>query len=245
MAEDLRISFVELQELLSETETFSGFLADLTDVAKRSFREEVYCSITLLRDGRRETAASSDDLATLADEAQYSEQTGPCLTALDEGTEVLIDDLRTETRFGSYSEKAVALGLRSVVALPMPGPDRPVGALNLYSPTVGAFSDATLTRARMLAAAASGAVGVARRITEQAQLNEDLKAAMASRRVIDQALGITMAREGCNADTAFGLLRRSSQNEHKKLREVAFELVTRTGGVPPPETPVFQPAPPR
>jgi AmiR/NasT family two-component response regulator len=94
----------------------------------------------------------------------------------------------------------------------------------------------------MLAAAASGALEVARRLTEQAQLNEDLKAAMASRRVIDQALGITMAREGCDADTAFALLRRTSQNGHRKLREVAADLVTRTGGVPPAEAPVFQPA---
>jgi GAF domain-containing protein len=245
MAEDLRTSFLELQELLSETETFSGFLSDLTDVAKRSFSQEVYCSITLASDGRRQTAASSDDIATVADETQYSEQIGPCLTALSEGTEVRIDDLSTESRFGSYTEKASALGLRSVVALPMPGPAEPVGALNLYSPEVGVFSDGTLTRARMLAAAASGAVEVARRLTEQAQLNEDLKAAMASRRVIDQALGITMAQEGCDADAAFAVLRRTSQNEHRKLREVAADLVTRTGGVPPTEAPVFQPARPR
>lgn len=245
MAEDLRTSFVELQELLSETETFAGFLDELTDLAKRSFSEDVHCSITLVRDGRRETAASSDDIATMADEAQYSEQAGPCLVALESGEEVLVDDLSTETRFPGYSDKAVALGLRSIVALPLLGHERAIGALNLYAATPGVFSDGTLTRARMLAAAASGAVEVARRLTEQAQLNEDLKAAMASRRIIDQALGITMAQEHCDADTAFAVLRRASQNQHRKLREVAVDLVTRTGGVPPSEAPVFQPARPR
>jgi AmiR/NasT family two-component response regulator len=93
----------------------------------------------------------------------------------------------------------------------------------------------------MLASAAAGAVEVARRLMEQSQLNEDLKAAMASRRIIDQALGITMGEEGCDADTAFSILRRRSQNEHRKLREVATDLVTKTGGVPPNDAPVFQP----
>jgi GAF domain-containing protein len=247
MAEDLRTSFLELQELLSETETFAEFLTDLTELAKRSFKLEVHCSITLVRAGRRETAASSDDIATVADEAQYAEQTGPCLLALAQGEEVVVDDLTTELRFGSYAGKAAALGLRSVVALPMAGhdTDTTVGALNLYAAEPGAFSDGTLARARMLAAAAAGAVEVARRLTEQAQLNEDLKAAMASRRIIDQALGITMALESCDADTAFAHLRRVSQTEHRKLREVAVDLVTRTGGSPPDEAPVFQPAKPR
>jgi GAF domain-containing protein len=242
MAEDLRKSLLEMQALLSETSTFSAFLSELTDLARRSFRVDVSCSITLVRDGRRDTAASSDDIATMADEAQYSEQEGPCLSALRDGSEVVVDDLTTETRFGDYPGKAVALGLRSVVALPLPGNAEPVGALNLYSTEPGVFTDGTLTRARLLSAAAAGAVEVARRLIEQSQLNEDLKAAMASRRIIDQALGITMAREGCDAETAFGILRRTSQNEHRKLREVAVDLVTRTGGVPPSEAPVFQPA---
>lgn len=246
MAEELGASFLEIQDLLSETETFAEFLSDLTDLAKRSFRTEVHCSITLLRDGRRETAASSDDIATVADEAQYTEQQGPCLLALASGEEVVIDDLSTEQRFGNYPGKAEALGLRSVVALPMmPGNDATLGALNLYAAEPGVFTDGTLTRARALASAAAGAVEVARRIVEQAQLNQDLRAAMASRRVIDQALGITMALERCDADTAFAHLRRLSQTEHRKLREIAVELVTRTGGVPPADAPVFQPAKPR
>lgn len=245
MTEDLGASFLEIQDLLSETETFGEFLRDLTELAKRSFRTEVHCSITLVRDGRRETAASSDDVATVADEAQYTEQVGPCLLALARGEEVVVDDLSTEQRFGDYAGKAEALGLRSVVALPMAGSAATLGALNLYAAEPGVFTDGTLTRARVLAAAAAGAVEVARRIVEQAQLNQDLRAAMASRRVIDQALGITMALERCDADTAFAHLRRLSQTEHRKLREIAVELVTRTGGVPPAEAPVFQPAKPR
>jgi GAF domain-containing protein len=238
---DLHVSFLELQTLLVETDTFAGFLFDLTEFAKRSFPHEVFCSVTLVRDGRFYTAASSDEFATVADEAQYSGGVGPCLSSSSDGSEVVIADLRSETRFGAYAEKAARLGLRSVVALPMHSQGRSVGAFNIYSKQPGVFTDGSLVRARMLVAAAAGAVEIARRLTEQAELNDDLKAAMASRRVIDQALGITMAQESCDAETAFGLLRRTSQNEHRKLREVAEELVTKTGGVPPAEAPVFAP----
>jgi GAF domain-containing protein len=241
LTEELRAHFVEIQELLSSTDTFSGFLQDLAELAKRSFRDEVHCSITLVSEGRQETAASSDDIATVADETQYGEQAGPCLRALADCVEVRVEDLTTESRFGDYPAKAAALGLRSVVALPLTSNDVALGALNLYAAEPAAFTDGNLVRARMLSAAAAGAVEVARRLTEQLQLNEDLKAAMASRRIIDQALGITMAREGCDADTAFAILRRTSQNEHRKLRDVARDLVTATGGAAPAEAPVFQP----
>jgi GAF domain-containing protein len=242
---DVSASFVELQSLLAETSTFSGFLADLAGLAARGFSEKVSTSITLVRDGRPHTAASSDELAAMADELQYRQETGPCLAAFRSGTDVIVDDLKGEARFADYPRQAVALGLRSLVALPLTSSGDPVGAFNLYSGDPAVFTDGNLVRARMLGAAAAGAVEIARRLAEQTQLNVDLKAAMASRRIIDQALGITMARENCDADTAFGMLRRRSQTEHRKLREIAIDVVTTTGGGPPADAPAFVPGRPR
>ncbi len=236
---DLTAAFAELQALLTSTETFTGFLDDVCELAKRSFSGEVACSVTVLAEGRRFTAASSDDIATVADEGQYGEQTGPCLTALTENTEILVDDLTTESRFGDYPAKAVALGLRSVAALPLSDGTKALGALNLYATEPSLFHDVSLVRSRAMASACGGALEVARRVTAQLALNEDLKAAMASRRFIDQALGILMAQQHCDADAAFDLLRRASQNSHRKLRDVAVDLVTEVGGVRPEVAPVF------
>lgn len=52
-----------------------------------------------------------------------------------------------------------------------------------------------------------------------------LQAAMASRATIEQAKGIIMGATGCTPDEAFELLKRQSQHENRKLREVAEELV--------------------
>ena len=48
---------------------------------------------------------------------------------------------------------------------------------------------------------------------------------MASRAVIEQAKGILMAQRDCSADEAFDMLRRASQRENVKLRDVAQRIV--------------------
>lgn len=46
--------------------------------------------------------------------------------------------------------------------------------------------------------------------------------------VIEQAKGILMAQNGCDADAAFGMLRRASQRSNIRVSELAAEIVQRT-----------------
>ena len=78
------------------------------------------------------------------------------------------------------------------------------------------------------------------RVAEVQALNEEvdqLRQALESRAVIEQAKGILMARCGCDADTAFGMLCTLSRTERRKVRDVAVTIVT--GAV------VHQPSTPR
>jgi AmiR/NasT family two-component response regulator len=54
---------------------------------------------------------------------------------------------------------------------------------------------------------------------------EQLREAMRSRAVIEQAKGVLMARRRCSPDEAFDVLREVSQTSNTKLREVARALV--------------------
>jgi hypothetical protein len=54
-----------------------------------------------------------------------------------------------------------------------------------------------------------------------------LQARLASMPVIEQAKGIIMARHGCSEDQAFDVLRRASQRENIKIRELAAAIVAR------------------
>ncbi len=59
-----------------------------------------------------------------------------------------------------------------------------------------------------------------------------LRAGLATREMIGRAEGILMERERINSDEAFDILRRSSQLQNVKLREVARRLIE-TGERPP------------
>jgi two-component system, response regulator / RNA-binding antiterminator len=52
-----------------------------------------------------------------------------------------------------------------------------------------------------------------------------LRTAMETRSVIDQAKGILMAVHGCSADKAFQLLSTASQRDNRKLNEIAASIV--------------------
>jgi AmiR/NasT family two-component response regulator len=54
---------------------------------------------------------------------------------------------------------------------------------------------------------------------------EQLREAMRSRAVIEQAKGVLMAQRGCSTEEAFALLREMSQTTNTKLRTVAQAIV--------------------
>jgi AmiR/NasT family two-component response regulator len=56
------------------------------------------------------------------------------------------------------------------------------------------------------------------------RLAGQLAEALSTRRVIEQAKGIIIARQGCSADQAFQLLVAMSQRSHVKLHDVAADL---------------------
>ncbi|MFG2321457.1 ANTAR domain-containing protein [Streptomyces sp. NPDC048568] len=67
---------------------------------------------------------------------------------------------------------------------------------------------------------------------------DQLRRAIASRPVIDQARGVLMALHACTSDEAWGILREASQLSNTKLRDVAAAVTAGTeneGPPPPPE----------
>jgi hypothetical protein len=60
-----------------------------------------------------------------------------------------------------------------------------------------------------------------------------LRTAMASRAVIEQAKGVLMLLTGCADQVAFELLTHISSHTHRKVREIAQELVDSASGRAP------------
>lgn len=118
-----------------------------------------------------------------------------------------------------------AAGITSCHSQPLGLRTSVLGALNLYAREANAFGPDERARAAALAEEAAFTMAVTQRYAEKAQLSEQLGAALVSRSVIDQALGIIIGQNRVDAEGAFAVLRRMSQNRNVKLRDVAAQLV--------------------
>ncbi|MEU4606438.1 GAF and ANTAR domain-containing protein [Kribbella sp. NPDC023972] len=143
---------------------------------------------------------------------------GPCLDALRERLIVRVGDMRREVRWPRFAPRAAELGALSMLAFPMFVKDDSLCALNLYAEQAHAFTDESEHVGRLLAAHAAVAYSGAQRA-------ENLLAAIETRDLIGQAVGLLMERYSITADRAFGTLVRFSRQTNRKLRDVAAELI--------------------
>ena len=201
-------------------------LTEVVGIARRAIPGSEASSITLIRGDSAFTVAYEGQLAMDCDEVQYGLGYGPCLDAGRAGERFLVADMATEDRWPDYARQAAEQGARSSLSIPLPFQGATIGALNNYATTPHAFSDADVAPAEEVAAFVAIAVGNAEATARAVQDAANMRRAMGSRAVIEQAKGILMERHRITADQAFTLLTHASQQSNVKLRDLAEELVT-------------------
>ncbi|MGW2046506.1 GAF and ANTAR domain-containing protein [Streptomyces sp. NPDC001858] len=174
--------------------------------------------ILMLHDSKVTTLAPTHQLVIDSDRLQERLGEGPCFDAArsGQGERVFrIADLTGEhQRWPAYAPEARRLGVGSMMGFLLFTDDEDLGALNLYSRRPGAFSEASELAGWLLASHAAVAFSSAR---THAQLEQ----AVATRHVIGEAMGIIMGSHHLTEEEAFDVLRRYSQANNIKLREVA------------------------
>jgi GAF domain-containing protein len=238
-AESITASVAEVQNVLLGTESIEEFLHELAVQAAGLIPGSLSCGITVTRQRQPTTMACSDEVAAQLNDLQYQLGEGPCLAALKAAAAVAIDDMDAEGRWPGFTRQAAAHGIGSGLSLPLIARDEVVGALNLYARPRGAFGPQETRRAELFAGTAAGALALGLRLASYAALTGQLRESLASRAVIDQAVGVIMGQQRCSPDKAFAALRAASQNRNVKLRDVARELVAGITGADP-EPPPFQ-----
>jgi len=181
-------------------------------------------SITLIRDDRAFTAAYDGQIAMDADELQYERGHGPCLDAGRAGELFVVEDMATEERWPDYARHAAERGVGSSLSVPLPFQGATIGALNNYAVRPHAFGAADVALGEEVAAFVAIAVGNAEAAARATNDVTNMRQAMASRAVIEQAKGILMERYKVTAEQAFTLLTHASQRNNVKLRDIAEEL---------------------
>ncbi len=178
-------------------------------------------------EGKPRSLACTEPVALGVDELQYTLGEGPCLDAFDADDPVCIPDLRRETRWSRFCEAASdQTPVRGVLSFHVADPPHRV-ALNLYSSRPAVFGTDTLSLAALFAAHARVLLHEVGRVDEAANLSQ----ALTTSRQIGVAIGILMQTHGVSEDTAFAMLRLTSQTLNLKLPDVAAD-VTRTGELP-------------
>jgi GAF domain-containing protein len=183
-----------------------------------------YAGLFLLENGELTTPVRSDQVAADVDALQQALADGPCMAAVADGVGSYTGDLADDARWPVFGPRAVELGIRSVLAVPLPVENVP-GCLNLYAHYPHAFGVIDRGRAVLLATVAAMALTSARSHEDDELRETNLHAALATRELIGQAQGILMEREHIGPGPAFDILRRASQHLNIKLRDVARNLI--------------------
>ena len=173
------------------------------------------------RNGELETMAGTDQLVWELDEIQYSLQEGPCYDSIRGSKVTAVEHASNDQRWPNYMPQAVEKGLRAQLAVGLFSEEGTLGGLNLYSTESGTIEDDAVEIAELFATHAAIALGRSR---IEGQLND----AIASRKVIGQAIGILMGQYQIDEDRAFQFMIRASSTGNIKLRTVAEELVSTT-----------------
>jgi len=223
---DPQAAFAELGRMLLGEKPLVEVLREVCRLALATIPGVDEVSITLVEDDRTRTAAFTGSLAATLDERQYDAGFGPCLDAAQSGDVVRIADTAADALYPGFAAAARRQGVTSVLAVGLPMPVRVLGGLNVYRRGgTEPFDDRVEALAVAFGGYAAVALANAALLASRERLATHLQTAMLSRAVIDQAKGVVMAVARCDADEAFRLLAKESQQRNRKLREVAAEVV--------------------
>lgn len=224
-----------LHELVLNSSDVEDFLNELAQVSARNLTEPgdgMLCAITLLRQRKAATVASSSPEAKAVGGLEVQFSRTPGMTAASSRRPALVTDLEQESEWPEYAEAVRAQGIRSLVAIPFEVEGETAAALLLYSSRPHRFAGRILDVAEDFVAQASLALRMAVRFAHYSETATNLRAALETRTVIDMAVGIIMAQNRCSQGDAFEILKTASSTRNSKLHDVAAAVVNSLGQGP-------------
>lgn len=214
-----------LAGLVSGTRSLEQVLTAVATLATAAIPGADGAGVTMTEAGRSDTVVASAPFVREVDTIQYRLGEGPCISAASTSTTTTSGALGRDPAWPRFGPLADALGVNSVVSLPLVLDGEVIGSLNVYAFGSDAFPTSSIRIGELFADPATVAIVNARRFEEAQQLTQQLEAALVNRAVIDQAIGIIRSRSGLTANEAFTRLRIRSQRNRTKLAVVATGIV--------------------
>jgi GAF domain-containing protein len=183
--------------------------------------------VSVLESGQLRFAAASDERSVGLERTQEAEQAGPGADACRTGNIVKVASLpEASGEWGVYQRSARAAGIIAVASVPMRHGGESIGTVDLYSASPRDWSAGDLRAAGILADMATGYLVQAQELHRQCRVIGQLREALDSRIVIEQAKGVLAAERRISVDEAFEVLRRHARSHAVSLRSVAEAVVS-------------------
>lgn len=214
-----------LGEALDRADEFPALIGQVCLQVAQAVPGADEVTVTLLDGGEPFTGASTSELVTELDAVEYRENAGPCVDAAKTGALVRAGMAEALERWPVFARACRSAGMGSFLSAPLVVDDRHAGAINVYARHDHGFADLDRSLLGLYTTATEVALRSHSRYLRAAGLSVQLRGALESRAVIDQAKGIIMAVHGITADEAFMLLVERSQRENRKVRLIAEEFV--------------------
>jgi GAF domain-containing protein len=218
-------AYAELGKIVLSGQPLGAVLTRVSQLTRELISAAADVSVTVIERGRPRSVAFSGHLAIALDERQYEAGFGPCMDAAAISEIITIDDTSASSMYPEFGRQAARAGIKHTLSIGLPViVQGTMGALNIYGadePFSFADRETATTFASYAAVAIANAAVYAGALDETEQLRE----AMVSRAVIEQAKGIIMAQQRCDAGEAFNFLRQSSNASNRKLRDLAQQIV--------------------
>jgi hypothetical protein len=217
---DLAQTLSELARKLEAEDDTETMLGDLVAaaVAQIPGADEGSISVVLARKDVS-SQSPSGDLPRRVDALQTETGEGPCLDAVYQEKTVGVPDMASETRWPKFASRATEAGAGSMLSFQLWVEGDNLGALNLYGRRPHAFTEESEQVGLLFVSHAAVAMASAQKL-------DHLLEGLGTRDVIGQAKGILMERFSIDAQKAFSLLVRASQQRHAKVRDLADELAS-------------------
>jgi GAF domain-containing protein len=222
-------AYLALAQIVLGAQSLGAVMLQVAELAREVVPGARDVSITLIDRARPRTVVFTGFLAPALDERQYRSGRGPGMDAATTGQTIAINDTATDTQYEELSHQTHRAGVGHSLSIPLPTLRASTGAITVYGhPGPGPFSE----QARAIAAGFAGhaAVTLANAALYAAAVQEvmQMKEALTSRAVIEQAKGILMRDHFCASEQAFDILRDISSRTSHKLRDVAYSITRST-----------------
>ena len=215
-------SLQAMSERITSGSTLPEACEALAEIVARVVAGADYVSVARRRGKGVRTAAYTHDMAATTDRLQHEVSGSPSAEALESAGICVTGSLLDDPRWPALGALATLYtDVHSVLSLGLPcAQDGIQAVLNIYGRRTNAFDErarAVATLLTLQAAPLLSRVAAAEKVA-------NLEVALASSREIGIAIGVLMFSRKITRDEAFSLLCATSQEKHRKLRDIAGEV---------------------